>query len=675
MQIRNVFLSVLVMGALAIGIVLAYGPITERLETRVFENVAGFDEWPLPLKQAPRLFDIGIVDADGNGWLDVYTSNHHFRQALLLSDGKGGYREVLSEWGLDQSIFPLAELSFVAPTPEKPGVYLHWLGTDFVIRAHRLAEVGDVKGTLHVFEPVRVMKSDGVRVDEHESKEGQASVTESRIDFTASRDGVLVLRPGGQGVPLRFTFGGSVDPSSIFVGLGKVSPQSLSFSLAMQDRHGMAWADFNGDGVLDVFVTRGALSGRLRAYPQHVVDGIHDELFLSRAPGAFEQRAYESGLRKEGCSGRHARWVDFDGDGLLDLFVNCYDRGNVPGDYPKQLYRQGPRGTLRNVADQVGLALPDKQMSNLVWFDVDGDGKADLLAVEDDGIFLYYGGSGSFRRELVAQRSLEDAPTVGRASENYWLFDGKLSLADYNSDGRIDVFFASKRGNMLLRNVAGRLELVDPVSVGVPARSVTASWVDYDNDGRPDLHLVPDGIYRQRSDGRFESTGLLAVARQRYDAAIVNWADLDNDGRIDVVLALSESPEFTPWWEIKRKPRPRGRWKVIALRNVQPRGQWLQVELAGEQGNRQGIGAVVSVLSGEATASQVVGASEGTFFSQGHYRAYFGLGNRGNVERLRVQWPDGFRQTLENVAAGQLIRIERGGARAAPSAATTGVSQ
>jgi hypothetical protein len=622
-----------------------------------FLSMKGFEQYPLPLRETFRLFDIGVVDANGDGRLDVYTSNHHFRQALLIADGKGGYRDVLTEWGLEQSVFPLAELSFVAPTPEKPGVYVYWLGTNFVIRTHRIAEIGEWHGSMRVFDPVEVLGDKGFRVDKREAKVGE--VTETTIGFSAAEDGTLVLRPGGQGLPLEFAFGGAIQPTSVFVGLGKASPKAASFSLAMQDRHAHAWADFNADGVMDLFVNRGALAGTLRAFPPQIARAIRDELFLSRSPGRFEERGAQAGLEKNGCSGRHAQWVDFDGDGLLDLFVNCYDRENFAGDYPKQLYRQGPEGVLRNVAEDVGLGLPDQQMANLVWFDADGDDDADLLAFQDDGLFLYRNERGSFIQEAVVRRTSQEARKIGQTRGNYWFYDGKFAVADDDGDGDLDVFSSSKRGNVLLRNQRGKLEVADLAALGLPPESTTAIWVDYDNDGLPDLHLIPQGLYRQRPGGTFERTGILATHPDRYQAAIVNWADLDNDGRLDVLIALDENPDFRHWWEFRKQPKQRGRWQIVTLRNTAAAGHWLQVELSGQDGNRQGIGATVAVKVGESTRLQSVGAHDGSFFSQGHYRTYFGLGERNGVDAIVIRWPDGVEQQLGGASASRRIRIDR----------------
>jgi hypothetical protein len=146
-----------------------------------------FVEYPLPLEETHRFFDLGIVDANGDDLLDIYTSNHHFRQSLLLADGHGGYRDVLSEWGLDQSReFPLAELSFSAPVFDKPGLYIYWQGTQVVIRAHSIDNVSHWHGSLQVNDPVKVVKNDGFRIQ----KQDQVSaVSATTIDFTPAKDG------------------------------------------------------------------------------------------------------------------------------------------------------------------------------------------------------------------------------------------------------------------------------------------------------------------------------------------------------------------------------------------------------------------------------------------------------------------------------------------------------
>jgi len=200
---------------------------------------------------------------------------------------------------------------------------------------------------------------------------------------------------------------------------------------------------------------------------------------------------------------------------------------------------------------------------------------------------------------------------------------------------------------------------VAAASLRLQGESLMAALVDYDNDGRLDLHFVPHGLYRQLADGRFERTGMLALDPAQYRAALVNWLDVDNDGRLDVLLALNPDPAFKPWWQFgKPKIRP-SNWQLVAYRNTVAAPGWLAVDLEGLPGNRQGIGAVVSVTSGGQMQSRIAGSAEGAFFSQGHYRAYFGLGSARRVDAVRVLWPDGETQDLGPADAGRVMKIRR----------------
>lgn len=614
-----------------------------------------FVEHPMPTINTDRFFDIGIVDANGDDHLDIYTSNHHFRQSLLLAEDNGGYRDVLSDWGLDQSKeFPLAELTFAAPDRDRPGIYIYWIGTQFVIRAHGLSLPNEWSGTMRVNDPVDILKNDGFTVE----KRDQVSLAaETLIKFSSKTDGFLRMRPGGQGLPITFHFSDSVSPKQIFVGLGKVSPPANTFSFAMKDRHALAWADYNGDGNIDVFVNRGALSGTLRLHSKEIQRQCEDELLVSSEEGKFTDIAFQTGIEKKGCSGRHANWLDFNRDGLLDLFVNCYDREHVEGSYPKQIYQQDANGLLHDVAQQIRLGLPDQQIGSFAWFDADDDGDPDLFTFQDEGFFLYRNQGDHFFQENILQRSSTGIEKIGFSGKN--LYDGKVSIADYDADGDIDVFSTSQRGNILLVNEGGMLSPKDPTLAGLPGSSITANWVDYDNDGLPDLHFVPQGLFRQQNDHQFKRTGLLEFHPEQYHAAVVNWFDLDNDGRLDVLMALKENPSFKHWWQFSKKRKHSTSFDSLTYRNVGPDENWLQVKLVGSRGNRQAIGAQVTVVTPDGIQKQEVGSSEGSFFSQGHYRLYWGLGPHSRADSVTVRWPDGTVKEYPNVFGNRLVTIRR----------------
>src|SRR5262249_6961336 len=126
-----------------------------------------FAEYPIPFKATQLLMDIGVADINGDDWLDVFTTNHNYRQDLLIADGKGGYRDVLSAWGLDQvPEFPGIEIALTEPAIAAPGVYIYWKGRKtLAIRTHRIGEVGRLQGKLRTYTTINRYEANSFRVD------------------------------------------------------------------------------------------------------------------------------------------------------------------------------------------------------------------------------------------------------------------------------------------------------------------------------------------------------------------------------------------------------------------------------------------------------------------------------------------------------------------------------
>jgi ASPIC/UnbV protein/VCBS repeat protein len=635
----------------------------------LWRSRGSFEARPIPFEATQLVMDIGVADANGDDFLDIFTTNHNYRQDLLIADGKGGYRDTLSEWGLDQAVeFPGLEIALTEPDTSSPGLYIYWQGRRTLrIRAVKAGQFGRVQGRLRTYTAIEPLKSDGFTVEPGKRPPGATDrAFETTTGFASAGDGTLDLDVDTPGVPIMVDLDGSFPLGSVHVGKGKASPTTPSFELTFQDRHGVAWADYNDDGRLDMFISRGALSGTLRALPESIGGALQDELLVSQGPGKYRNVVREAGIDKRGCSGRKVNWVDFDGDGRLDLFINCQDRGNVEGKYPKQLYRQGPDKRFTDVAARVGLDLADHEIIDFVWFDADNDGYIDLLTYEDTGFYLHRnrGGRG-FTREFIGRGKFAraDNPKLKGNAEEYWFVDGKLAVADFRGNGNLDVFSASKTGNYLLLNDgSGHFKLVDPTTLGLPGESATAAWVDFDNDGLVDLYAVPQGLFRQRRDHTFESTGLLALPPRKYMAAIANWVDLTNDGRRDLVLAVNENFALWRWWEkLGKNSEDRFVWNLVAYRNAVGTGNhWLELKLVGKAGNAQAIGARVTAQTTDDRQTQQVGLNDGAFFSQGHYRLYFGLGSHSRVDVLTIRWPDGQVQELKGIDGDRLLAIREG---------------
>jgi ASPIC and UnbV/FG-GAP-like repeat len=629
-----------------------------------------FVEDKLPLDHIEQIFDMGIVDANHDGLLDIYTSNHNYRQILWLADGHGGYRDSVTQWGLDQiKGFPGWEQSMQPPPIDKNGLYVYWIGDSINIQAHDAAQPVHLK--LHIFSTLEVNRNEGFQIEQFTSKPLNEIVTETSLALLVPKNGLLSLYVSTRGGPVTFSFDKAQPLSQVYIGSQRVTPNSNSISLSLLDRHAIAWADFNDDGQLDLFISRGALGGSLRDFPDYVKANVKDELLVSNlGKPQFTDVTRAVGIEKKDCSGRHAKWVDFNQDGRLDLFVNCLDRGNVPGTYNKQLYEQTADKKFVEVAAKVGLDLPKQQLIDFAWLDVNNDGHLDLVTHEDTGYYIYRNQGGKFVREFVYRAKFErgDVPKLKGDTFDYWQFDGKMSFGDFENDGYSDIFVASKKGNVLLINKGGKYTAVDPATYGLPTTSVAAAWVDYDNDGRLDLFTVPDGLFHQGPNHKFERTNLLVLRPNKYQAAIANWYDKNNDGSMDLLLALEDNASLWRWWEkpfkhkdVKTGKDDRFSWQILNYRNIGPVGHWLELNLAGLDGNRQAIGARVTITTPEGHQTQTVGASEGAYLSQGHYRLYFGLGNLETVPDIKINWPTGKTQELHDVKVNQVLTVNQAG--------------
>jgi hypothetical protein len=594
----------------------------------------GFSEQPVKVNDY-YLFDMGIVDADGDGNLDIYTSNHIALQSLLLGDGRGNFRDVCQDWGLShQKEFPGLEDAWTSPAIEGEGVYVYWHKRRVIIRASLRDAAFVTSGKLVLDSPVEVETRTNwtCRVGEVSSAQNR---TRTEVDFglgAKSKDGLLALKPELIAVPLTFTLSASVPLDRIFIGAGKKHPRVRAFELSLKDRHGMAWADWNGDGRLDVFIAQGGVSGRTADYPE-----IYPyELFAGTGSGLVDVTP-RGELKKCEARPRQVAWVDVDGDNLLDLFVyGAWSRN--------QLFRQLPGNRFVDLTEESGLLTTENGLSS--WFDADGDGDADLFVAARDVFALYRNDKGHFQKTIVGV-----SPGAGGGAEPEYRRFGHPAVADFDGDGDFDIYVASPRGSAMLINEGGHFVMKDPAAFGLPSRAVTANWVDADNDSLPDLHTVPDGLFCQSAGGRFKRTGMLASDKcADVASARCNWFDADNDGDRDVLVSL-----------LDRQGEEAKAWSSKFYINSGTKNHWLEIHVTGPPGNRDAVGArvVVELRNGRRLAQQV-GFSDGSHYSQGHYRLYFGLGHDRRPRSVSILWPDGATQRIDHPGSDRLITCGRG---------------
>jgi hypothetical protein len=433
---------------------------------------------------------------------------------------------------------------------------------------------------------------------------------------------------------------------------------------------GVCVADVDADGWDDLYVT--GLGG--------------NTLYRNQRNGTFADVTAATGVRASGWS-TGCGFADYDRDGDLDLFVARYVRVDLKKlpqfgkdktcEYRGIPVQCGPRGLpgesdflFRNdagkftdVSEAAGVADRSGHFGlGIAWFDANDDGWPDLYVANDSmANFLYLNRRNGTFEEAAFPRGVavsEDGSEQGSMG---------VALGDYNRTGRFSLFVTNfaEEYNALYRHDGTHFTDASFRSrtgaSSLPFVGWGTTFFDHDNDGWLDLIVVNGHVYpqldkarlgasagykqralfyRNRRDGTFEEIatklgGPLGVERVSRGSAV---GDLDNDGRLDVVVNdLDGSPQV--------------------LRNeVGGSGQWLIVKLLGTGGNRNAIGAILTVRAGGETHVRLV-QSGTSYISQDDMRLHVGLGAAAKIDALEVRWPDGTTTRREDVKPNQVIEI------------------
>lgn len=196
--------------------------------------------------------------------------------------------------------------------------------------------------------------------------------------------------------------------------------------LGASDGKGVAWGDFDADGAMDFYVSRGSVA-------------TNDQLFQNAGSVSFTEVAAEKGI-EDIAAGTGAGWVDADADGKLDMYVR-----NAEGT-TGALYRSAGSLGFTNVTPSAGLTAANVGASG-GWGDYDGDGLPDLFMASTNGALphLYRNkGAGLFERVDSA---------VG-LTKSTW---GSGVWGDFDNDGDLDIFVAQHGGqtDLLYENLDG----------------------------------------------------------------------------------------------------------------------------------------------------------------------------------------------------------------------------
>jgi hypothetical protein len=437
---------------------------------------------------------------------------------------------------------------------------------------------------------------------------------------------------------------------------------------------GVAVADFDNDGNLDLFVT--GYGG--------------NALYRGKGDCTFEDVTDKAGVRGGGFS-TGAAWADYDRDGYVDLFVSRYvhvDMNNLPAfgstkfcqfkGVPVQcgpwgmegetdlLYHNRGNGTFEEVSKKAGVDDPDKYYGlGVTWGDYDNDGWPDLFVADDaTPNHLYHNNhDGTFT---------DDAMVAGVAMNSEGQALGSMGVAwgDYDHSGRLSMFVTefADQPNTLYRNQGSRgfEDVAMPSRLGQPSLPYLGwgtTFFDMDNNGWPDLfvacgHVYPQMdnakgsaayaqpmlLHRNLGNGTFEEVskpaGLADMPlKSRRGAA---FGDIANNGNVDiVVLNVGEPPS------------------LLLNQNKSSNHRVLFRLVGTTTSNRAAIGARVTVhTAGIAQFDEVRGGA--SYLSQNDLRLHFGLGSAMKMDLVEVRWPTGKTESFKEVAADKIYTITEG---------------
>jgi len=430
---------------------------------------------------------------------------------------------------------------------------------------------------------------------------------------------------------------------------------------------GIAVADYDNDGLLDIYVT---------GYNGSV-------LYHNLGNCKFEDVTAKAGVQTTGFA-TGAAWADYDRDGHVDLFVSRYIQSDVAklgpidtnykglkveapwgmhgeSDY---LFHNRGDGTFEDISKKAGVNDPEGRLGlGVVWGDIDNDGWPDLYVANDTEPNYLYRNKHDGTFEDIALMSGAAVSGEGKAMGSMG-----VDLGDYDHTGRLDITVAdfAYQGIELHHNNGpdGFTDMTWTAKTGQPTfRSVKwgTGFVDFDNDGFDDIAVASGHIYTAidtlPGEPQYREPILLLRNNGKTFDEISNTAglndgplqsrrgiafgDINNDGLIDMVIFNQNQPPS------------------VFLNGTKNSNHRVLFKLEGKESNRAAIGARVTITAGGITQMKEVKAGN-SYLSQSDLRLHFGLGKESKMSKVEITWPSGKKEELKDVDADKIYTIVEG---------------
>jgi enediyne biosynthesis protein E4 len=266
---------------------------------------------------------------------------------------------------------------------------------------------------------------------------------------------------------------------------------------------GVAWFDYDQDGLMDLFFVQSAATDVYK--PAHP---LRSALYHNNGDGTFTDVTSKASVGGEGHYGQGVAVGDYDNDGYPDLYVTGYGRAI--------LYHNNGDGTFTDVTARSGVGDEGGWSTSAGWFDYDKDGWLDL----------------------VVTNYIEWSP-----KNNIWCGEHRPGYRSYCHPGN----YKGQKTKLYHNNRDGTFtDVSDTSGVGKPeSKGMGVVLADFNNDGWPDIAIAndswPNFLFINKHDGTFEDvslfSGVAASEDGRYEAGMgIDAADVDGDGWQDIYI-------------------------------------------------------------------------------------------------------------------------------------------
>ena len=385
------------------------------------------------------------------------------------------------------------------------------------------------------------------------------------------------------------------------------------------------WVDYDNDGDKDFFAT--SISGFNKFYRN---DGNLTFTDISASCGLFVNNLYTYG----------ASFGDIDNDGDLDVFIA--NRDDITENQRSYLYRND-NGVFIDITESAGLSLSNELAFCAVFFDYDNDGDQDIYVINDKIINM----------NRLYQNNNDGTFTDVSVSSGAGISINAMTatVGDYNNDGWFDIYVTNTPGgNQHLRNNGDGTftDVASSVGTFFDSFSWGAVFLDADNDTDTDLYVsgwydgsnsfLPSAFYENQGDDTFlipSNIGFVNDTRASFSNAI---GDFNNDGYPDIIVMNDTDNNFL--------------WENTTTNS----NNWLKVKLQGVTSNRDGIGSKIEVFANGKSQYRYTLCGEG-YLGQNSGTKIFGVGTATNIDYVKVTWPSGTVDQLNNISPNQILNI------------------